>query len=72
MNEIRKYLLLRTTFREEKTVSNSTVAYKNHRCDENDRTNRTGASFEEETRQVQGHEHRMIVQQKQVRRSWNE
>lgn len=72
MNEIHKYLLLRTTFREEKTVSNSTVAYKNHRSDENDGTNCAGASFEEETRQVKGHEHRMIVQQKQVRRAWNE
>ena len=64
--------LLRTTLHQEKAVSNSTVAYENHRSDKDDGTNRTWASFKEETCQVQRHKHRVVVQQKQVRRAWNE
>lgn len=63
---------LRTTLHQEQAVSNSTVAYENHRSDEDDGTNRTGASFKEETCQVQRHKHRVVVQQKQVRWAWNE
>lgn len=60
-----------TTLHKKQTVSDSTVAYENHRSNENDCTNRTRASFKEETRQIQRHKHRMVVQQKQVRWAWN-